>query len=132
MPQITRGTWAATATRDSVPVLRTALCEFALEGGVPEPPLEDMKLAVSEAVTNVVLHSYRDRTNPGPVEIEASLGSADLRVVVSDEGMGMGPRHDSPGGGFGLPIIAAVTDSYEVRSRRPEGTEMHLCFNLAR
>jgi serine/threonine-protein kinase RsbW/stage II sporulation protein AB (anti-sigma F factor) len=119
------------ATADAVPTLRTAVTRFALRCGVPEPPLEDMRLAVSEAVANVVMHGYRDREEPGPVEVQAELADEGLRLVVADEGTGMHPRPDSPGGGFGLPLIGAVTDEFEIRAHRPTGTELCLFFRLA-
>ena len=118
------------ATADAVPALRDAVTEFAVRGGLPEPPLEDMRLAVSEAITNVVLHGYRDRPEPGPIQIEAELDDDGLRLLVADEGSGMQPRPDSPGGGFGLPLIVAVTDSCEIRSHAPRGTELCLYFRL--
>jgi serine/threonine-protein kinase RsbW len=118
------------ATSDAVPALRAAVTEFAIRGGVPEPPLEDMRLALSEAVTNVVLHGYRDSPEPGPIEIEAELDDDGLRLLVSDEGIGMRPRSDSPGGGFGLPLIGAVADEFEIRDHSPRGTELRLYFSL--
>ena len=118
------------ATADAVPALRAAVTEFAVRGGLPEPPLEDMRLAVSEAITNVVLHGYRDSSEPGPIEIEAELDEDGLRLLVADEGTGMQPRPDSPGAGFGLPLIVAVTDNCEIRSHSPRGTELCLYFRL--
>ena len=104
----------------SIPTLRAAVGGFAADGGVPEPPLEDVKLAVTEAVTNSVVHSYRHDPEPGSVEVHADLHDGELRLVVSDEGLGMTPRSDSPGSGLGLALIAAVTDRDEVRARAPK------------
>jgi anti-sigma regulatory factor (Ser/Thr protein kinase) len=89
-----------------------------------------VRLAVSEAVTNVVIHSYRDDPEPGNIEITAAWSQEQLRVIVSDNGQGCTPRHDSPGLGMGLPIIAQVTDGFELRNREPRGTELHMCFRI--
>ena len=45
-----------------------------------------------------------------------------LRVTVTDHGSGMKPRIDSPGIGMGLPIIARISDLYEVRTPATGGT----------
>jgi serine/threonine-protein kinase RsbW len=120
--------WSVPATADAVGDMRSAVCEFASRAGLPDPPLADVRLAVSEAVTNVVLHGYRDDAEPGPVEIDAEFHEHELRLVVADCGIGMEPRGDSPGAGFGLPLIAAIADAHEIRARRPHGTELHLRF----
>jgi serine/threonine-protein kinase RsbW len=123
--------WSVPATAAAVGDLRTAVCAFASDAGLPDPPLADVRLAVSEAVTNVVLHGYRDDAEPGPVEIDAELDEHELRLVVADRGVGMQPRGHSPGAGFGLPLIAAIADAHEIRARRPHGTELHLSFRVS-
>lgn len=124
------GTWSAVAVPETVPRLRREVVEFATTASVADPPLSDVRLAVSEALTNVVLHGYADAPEPGPVEVTATVDGATLRVVIADEGCGMSARLDSPGLGLGLPIITSVTDGLELRSHAPRGTELHLCFEL--
>jgi serine/threonine-protein kinase RsbW/stage II sporulation protein AB (anti-sigma F factor) len=104
--------------------------DFAATGGVPDPPLADIGLAVTEAVTNVVVHSYRSDPEPGPVEVSAQRCQSELRLVVADQGMGYSPRPDSPGSGVGMALIAAVCDRVEIRPHVPRGTEIHMCFSL--
>jgi serine/threonine-protein kinase RsbW len=90
-------------------------------------------LAVSEAVTNVVIHAYRERdpdTEPGEVGVTVTIEGDELLVSVADEGMGMRPRGDSPGAGLGLPIIATLADRFEVQ-QRSGGTRLLLGFRLA-
>jgi serine/threonine-protein kinase RsbW/stage II sporulation protein AB (anti-sigma F factor) len=86
--------------------------------------VEDLQLAVSEAVTNAIQHGGRDR---GEVLVEARLVGRELRVSVSDHGGGMRPRADSPGLGLGLPIMAAVSDHFEVVSDAA-GTRVNMVF----
>jgi serine/threonine-protein kinase RsbW len=50
--------------------------------------------------------------------------------VIADEGDGLAPRTDSPGLGLGLPIMAHVTERFEIVSG-PDGTEVHLAFRCA-
>jgi anti-sigma regulatory factor (Ser/Thr protein kinase) len=122
--------WSSPATPAAVGEMRTAVGRFASQAGVSDPPLGDVRLAVSEAVGNAVIHGYRDDSTPGPVSVGARYAESELRIVVSDQGMGCKPRADSPGMGMGLPIIAAVSDSFEIRRARPQGTEVHICFKL--
>jgi hypothetical protein len=87
-------------------------------------------MAVSEAVSNVVLHGYRDDPAPGVVEVDADLTDEELLIVVADHGAGFSPRSDSPGAGLGLSLIKAMADDVQVRRRRPRGTELRVKFKL--
>ena len=62
--------------------------------------LGDVDLAVTEAATNVVVHAYRDRAAgdaPGVLRLAVRLEDGFLHVSVADDGVGLSPRHDSPG-----------------------------------
>jgi anti-sigma regulatory factor (Ser/Thr protein kinase) len=91
--------------------------------------LSDIRLAVTEACTNVVVHAYPDGEE-GPMEVLATLLGDELRVVVRDEGRGIGPRPDSPGLGLGLPLIASLTESVELGRDQEERTEVRMTFAL--
>jgi anti-sigma regulatory factor (Ser/Thr protein kinase)/predicted nucleotidyltransferase len=124
--------WTAPASAQSVGRLRQAVVEFAYEHGVPEPYLSDIGLAVSEAVTNAVVHAFRGRAD-GTVIASVNIGDRGwVEVRVTDDGSGMAPRDDSPGIGLGLPLIRHLTDQFE--HRRPTdgvGTELWMHFRLA-
>jgi anti-sigma regulatory factor (Ser/Thr protein kinase) len=123
--------WTAPANAQSVPELRQAVVEFAYEHGVPEPRLSEIRLAVSEAVTNAVMHGFRGRTD-GTVNVSVTMGAPGwIEVCVTDDGSGMAPRDDSPGIGLGLPLIRHLADQFE--HRRPPGsvgTELWMHFRL--
>jgi anti-sigma regulatory factor (Ser/Thr protein kinase) len=90
-------------------------------------------LAVSEAVTNVVVHAYRDRdpdAEPGHVHVTVTVEGDELLVGITDEGVGMTPRPDSPGAGLGLAIIATLADRFEVQ-QLSSGTRLLLGFRRA-
>ncbi|WP_084284009.1 ATP-binding protein [Solirubrobacter soli] len=74
-------------------------------------------VVVSEAVTNAVLHAYRDRERPGAVRVTADLHEEGVEVSVTDDGLGMHPRTDSPGVGLGMPLIADLADSVIISSK---------------
>jgi anti-sigma regulatory factor (Ser/Thr protein kinase) len=120
------------AVPDSVTQVRQAVTEFARRAGASGALLEDMRLAVTEAVANVVVHAYIDEAKPGLVRVEATLGDAEIEVVVGDRGRGMMPRVDSPGLGLGLPLIAQCATSVDTRSTGDGGTELRMSFRLDR
>ncbi|CAA9490362.1 MAG: hypothetical protein AVDCRST_MAG69-1306 [uncultured Solirubrobacteraceae bacterium] len=123
--------WTAPASALSVPKLRESVGDFALKHGVPEPLLSDIRLAVSEAVTNAVLHAFRGPTS-GTVSASVSLSDAEwIEVRVTDNGSGMAPRSDSPGLGLGLPLIRHLADQFEHYSPPDAtGTELWMRFRL--
>jgi len=108
---------------------RTALA-FAREHDVPDEKLDAIALAVSEAATNVVLHAYRDRDAPGTFTLELDLEAGSLLIDVRDDGVGMSPRDDSPGMGFGLPLIARVADAHGFVVTEGGGTCLAMRFDL--
>lgn len=110
----------------SVGIVRHVLAGLAEAAGLGPEGVADLRLAVSEACTNVVVHAYADGT-AGRLDVEARVERPLLHVVVRDQGRGLGPRLDSPGLGIGLPILAAVTERVEF-SGSPQGTEVRMAF----
>ncbi len=131
-PGVASATWSIPALADEVGSVRHAAVEFARAEGVPDPPLEDLRLAISEAVTNAVVHAFRTQDLPGTVTITVDVTPDQLvEAVVRDDGMGMSSRRDSPGLGLGLGLIASVADTVE--QRLPPGGvgfELWMCFRL--
>lgn len=121
----------APAFRDEVPALRRAAGAYAAEHGASPGAVADIALAVSEALTNIVVHAYLDASQPGPMTVSAGRLDGEIVVVVSDEGRGMVPRRDSPGLGLGLAIMARLASSVEVVDHQPgPGTTVRLRFAL--
>jgi serine/threonine-protein kinase RsbW len=87
-------------------------------------------LAVSEAVSNVVVHSYRQGPQDGAFSVAVESDLDLLWVTVRDHGCGMRPRMDSPGAGLGLPLIGNITDSFSVTALPEGGTEICMTFPL--
>jgi anti-sigma regulatory factor (Ser/Thr protein kinase) len=88
---------------------------------------DDVRLCVSEAVTNVVRHAYgRDG---GDVEIVVEREDDGVSVVVRDTGKGMTKaEREGRVGGFGLKIIAKVADRYRVSTAPNAGVEVEMVF----
>jgi anti-sigma regulatory factor (Ser/Thr protein kinase) len=113
---------------ENVAVVRHALGGFGDALDVPDQALADIKLAVTEACTNVVVHAYPE--GEGPLGISAWVRDGRLTVVVHDQGQGMLPRPDSPGLGLGLPLIATLAESLELGTGINERTEVRMTFLL--
>jgi serine/threonine-protein kinase RsbW len=116
------------ARAENVAVVRHAVGGLGEALAVPEQTLADIRLAVTEACTNVVVHAYPH--GEGPMEVDACLGEERLAIVVRDEGRGMLPRPDSPGLGLGLPLIATLTESLELAKGIDDATEVRMTFRL--
>jgi len=116
------------AVADSVPRAREALSSFARSAGATDDQLDSIRLAVSEAATNVVVHAYDD--NSGRIQLEAGLSSGELWVQIADDGLGMRPQAQSPGLGFGLSLISQVCDEFEIAKRSSGGLEVRMRFAL--
>ncbi len=129
---MSRQSWTVPAEAQEISRLRSAVVSFAAEHGVGEPPIGDLKIAVSEAMTNVVVHAY-DRQDPGILNVSVSVDLPDreVTIVVADEGMGMVPRPNSPGMGLGLPLIGNLVSGLQI-SAAPggRGTEVRMRFDL--
>ena len=116
------------ARPENVSLVRNQMAALARDCGLAEETVHDVRLAVSEAATNALLHAYRD-TEPGPIRVRAVLEGQELVIAIRDEGGGCRPRPDSPGLGLGLPVIASVASRLEVREEDP-GTEVLITFRL--
>jgi serine/threonine-protein kinase RsbW len=120
------------AEPDQVPVARRAVAEFCERVGMPAPLIDDVKLVVTEACTNVVLHAYEGAADRGPMLVELWHRASRLVVRVSDAGAGMMPRMDrgAPGLGLGLRLIAVLAAEMRVTTNREEGTAVWMRFDL--
>ncbi len=108
---------------DSIKQARDAVAVLAERVGVP---VADVKLAVSEAVSNSVVHAFRDGTK-GTISIRARTERGRLIVVVADDGTGMRPNVDSPGLGFGISLITTMAGDVRFDSS-PSGLTVSMSF----
>ena len=121
---------ALPARAANIAVVRHAFGALGEAFAIEEQILSNIRLAVTEACTNVVVHAYPDG-HEGMLEILATLQEEKLVVVVRDEGPGIGPRPDSPGLGLGLPLIVALTESVLLGRDEDERTEVRMTFPLS-
>jgi anti-sigma regulatory factor (Ser/Thr protein kinase) len=117
------------ARAENVGVVRHVLGGVGDTLGIDPEILDDIRLAVSEACTNAVVHAYAGG-QAGHIDVLVSCGDDELEVVVRDHGRGMAPRADSPGLGVGLPLIASLTRALELCGTDGGGTEVRMLFSL--
>lgn len=123
------------ARAEYVVLARLAMAGLGRTARIDDETVADLKLALSEAVNNAVLHAYPDE--PGSVRITYELAPERVSIIVEDEGRGFEPtqlpklsrtelREDS----MGMTIVAAVVDSVTIE-RRADAPGMRLRFEKA-
>jgi serine/threonine-protein kinase RsbW len=91
-----------------VQTLRREMAELAKECGMDAEGIADVRLAVTEAATNAVIHAYAEAE--GELTVSAAVRQGELAIVIGDTGPGLVERDDSPGLGLGLSLIASVAE----------------------
>ena len=114
------------ARPENVAVVRHVLGALTEALGLPRAVTEDVRLAVTEACTNVVRHAYED--GDGSIDVIVRPKGDALEVIVADTGRGLGPSLDTGGPGLGMPLIAALTDSLEVERTPSAGSRLIMGF----
>ena len=75
----------------SVGAMRHHAAGFAMAAAAPDGVTHAVELAVSEMVTNVVIHAYVGR-EPGRVSVRCQGDAERITVEVADDGVGVAPR----------------------------------------
>jgi serine/threonine-protein kinase RsbW len=122
-------TTAFPAVARSVRAAREIGAELAAQHGASDQTVENVRLAVSEAATNVVVHAYEQET-PGAFRIFASAGNGELLVTIDDDGCGLSSPAHSPGLGSGLQIMRQTAESVRFIERDGGGSTVQLRFRL--
>lgn len=113
----------------SVGMGRRAAAAFAAEAGCDAETLWRVRLSVSEALSNVVLHAHDpDQAEHPPVALSADWDARSICITVADEGSGLHPRTDSPGMGLGLALIANACDELGLDAGADGGTVVRMTF----
>jgi len=112
---------------------RVAVAAFASQLDPTIDEITDVKTAVSEAVTNAIIHGYESEEDM--ITIEAIIDGTELTVIVNDVGKGidnlelaMQPlytsRPDLERSGMGFTVMETFMDSLEVKSDKGRGTSI--------
>ena len=119
--------------------VRAAVSAFLAQLDPTIEELNDVKTAVSEAVTNCIVHAYKDTI--GKIYITAELfDNNSIRIKIRDKGCGIGdieqamqPLFTTVGGeraGLGFAVMQSFSDAVSVRSSLGKGTTVSLSKKL--
>ena len=115
---------------------RVAIAAFVSQLDPTIEEITDVKTAVSEAVTNSIIHGYENKKD-GIVVIEAMLSGNDITIIISDNGKGIKDvsqareplftsRPDLERSGMGFTVMETFMDSLKVESQEGRGTRVVL------
>lgn len=114
---------------------RAAVAAFAAQLDPTLAEIGDIKTAVSEAVTNAVVHAYPDKLGTVQVRVRI-LPDERLEIVVKDHGIGITdvarartPMYTTGGeerSGMGFTIMESFMTSLQVTSKPGKGTTVHM------
>jgi len=113
---------------------RVAVAAFVAQLDPTIDEINDVKTAVSEAVTNSIIHGYENRED-GLVKIEAEINENEVTIVIIDKGIGiddieqaMEPlytsRPDIERSGMGFTVMETFMDDLKVESEKGIGTKV--------
>ena len=114
---------------------RSVISCFALQLNPSLAEISDIKTAVSEAVTNCIVHGYPDCV--GNITIEAKIDKNVLHINIFDNGIGIGDvkkalepfyttKTDQERSGMGFTIMQSFMDKVTVISNLNEGTKIYM------
>lgn len=124
------------ALSEYVAVVRLAISGVATRMQFNIEEIEDIKIAVSEACTNVVQHAYTE-TETGKIYLTATLKEEELEIVIEDFGKGfnaenpISDKRDGSNGvnfglGLGLTFIRSLMDTSDIVSAPGKGTTVRM------
>ncbi|MDR0903387.1 MAG: anti-sigma F factor [Ruminococcus sp.] len=118
---------------------RIAVSAFISELGPTIAEIAEIKTAVSEAVTNCIVHAYREK--PGMITLTVKATSSKVHIRITDRGCGiddvkraMEPlytsRPEEERAGLGFAVMESFTDRMTVKSAPKKGTTVTLIKNI--
>ncbi len=118
---------------------RNVIASFILPLNPTISEITDIKTAVSEAVTNSIVHGYPDSV--GDIEISAEIDGQDVHIEISDDGVGIddlqkalepfySTKIESERSGMGFTIMKTFMDEVTVISAKNSGTKVRMCKKI--
>ena len=118
---------------------RAAVAAFASQLDPTLGEIDDIKTAVSEAVTNAVVHAYPEKLGMVMLRVRI-LPDERLEIVVKDHGVGIPdvekaktPLYTTGGeerSGMGFTIMESFMDTVKVKSAPGKGTTVTMCRRI--
>ena len=130
-----------TAKSSNESFARACISAFATQLDPTLEEINDIKTAVSEAVTNCIVHAYKEQL--GKIYITAELlDDNSIRIKIRDKGCGienvekaMEPLYTTVGGeraGLGFAVMQSFMDSTKVNSKIGKGTTVTMLKKISR
>ncbi|MDR5586674.1 MULTISPECIES: anti-sigma F factor [Clostridium] len=115
---------------------RVAVAAFIAQLDPTIDEISDVKTAVSEAVTNSIIHGYENKEN-GIIKIEVEIRDGEVTIEITDHGKGiedipkvMEPlytsRPDLERSGMGFTVMETFMDGLLVESEKEKGTRVRM------
>lgn len=112
---------------------------FALRLNPSLSDLSDIKTAVSEAVTNAIVHAYPDKI--GEITMECEIVESSLHINIFDKGIGIEnldmalepfytTKENEERSGMGFTIMKSFMTSVSVESEKGKGTKIYMVKNI--
>lgn len=128
------------STAKNVSFVRSTVCAFATCLNPTMEVLDDIKTAVSEAVTNCVVHAYQG--GEGYIDVEAVIEDKEITITVSDTGIGIEnpeqafeayftTKEEDGRSGLGFTLMRAFMDFVELKSEKGIGTKVTMKKTLS-
>ena len=115
---------------------RNVIASFSVSLNPSVSQINDVKTAVSEAVTNAIVHGYPDTV--GEIEVEAEITKeGTLHIKIKDNGVGIenvsealepffSTKFEDERSGMGFTIMKTFMDEVKVESKLNEGTTVYM------
>lgn len=129
------------AISDNEAFARTAVAAFVAQLNPTLEEISDIKTAVSEAVTNSIIHGYEEDREENRVWVHCFIKDDVLEVEIKDSGVGIGDidkameplfttKPELERSGMGFSFMEAFMDDLEVFSEPGQGTTVHMVKKL--
>lgn len=124
-------------------VVRLTVAGAAARAGLAVGDIDDLKVATSEACTNVIEHAYQDQPEGGAacITLRLQVKEGELRVEVEDQGSGFDPKRlpkvepeerVRQEGGLGIYLMHSLMDEVRIESAPGSGTRVTMVKRPAR
>jgi serine/threonine-protein kinase RsbW len=125
-----------------VAAFRNFIEEACRRAGADESLCFDLKLAVDEAVSNLVVHGYEGQ-EPGPIKVSFALDGDEIVITIADHAAPFYPEHapepllDVPAserrpGGLGWHLIKQIADRLEYETSPETGNRLTMIKKFVR
>ncbi len=121
------------AVTDNEAFARNTVAAFCVSLDPTVDQINDIKTAVSEAVTNCIVHAYPSNSADNKIQITTTVTEDSVHIVVSDTGIGIADvnsamqpfytsKPEQERSGMGFTVMESFMDTLTVENNVPTGT----------